>query len=254
MTAFCFTRIAREPNWRVPRVSEPSATAGLTHSRRLVLQFPPRLSCSSRVSDELRKGTKTLLPGVHGREGARDAAWSLRAEITFPSSNNERFIFCASCSVAPVAAVRLTRSEPARSTSVSRADTATSPPRVACFRARAAAARSSASSAAASTTASPSGATAPSGSEGQSAPVEAGGATVASEAATDAAAAAAASASASAALVPTLRCTVMTHTACERDEWRFIRVSAKWRRRRPKVSRSRTSCTCVAKCVETPSR
>ena len=71
-----------------------------------VLVLPPRLSCSSRVSFESRKGMCVDLP-------------STSAEMQLPSALSDRLILVASLRRSPVACVLDCRSEPARSTRLS---------------------------------------------------------------------------------------------------------------------------------------
>lgn len=66
-----------------------------------VLEFPPRESCSSRVSFELRYGMCVLLP-------------STSADMTLPSVDSDRLILVASFRRTPVAPVLLWRSDPCK--------------------------------------------------------------------------------------------------------------------------------------------
>lgn len=68
-----------------------------------VFEFPPSESFKSLVSLELRYGMCVLFP-------------STNAEITFPKTESDWLILLASLSLSPVAWVRLSRSDPARST------------------------------------------------------------------------------------------------------------------------------------------
>lgn len=67
----------------------------------MVLEFPPRESCSRRVSLEFLYGTCVLLP-------------STRAEMTFPNVDRERLILVASFRRWPVAPVLPCLSDPWR--------------------------------------------------------------------------------------------------------------------------------------------
>ena len=105
-TAALRTNFARAANLSVERVSVTSASAGETQTMRHVLQLPPRLCCSSRVSTESRNGTKRR---VAPRCFSFD---SVSAAITLPSASRDVLIFCASASAAPLAPERPTSSEP----------------------------------------------------------------------------------------------------------------------------------------------
>eukprot|EP00965_Chrysotila_dentata_P056476 1873881-Pleurochrysis_carterae.AAC.1 len=72
-----------------------------------VSAFPPSDSCKTRVSFELRYGTKTFFP-------FRDA--SARAIITLPSAERDWLMLIPSFKRAPSAPVLEARSEPAKST------------------------------------------------------------------------------------------------------------------------------------------
>ena len=72
----------------------------------MVLAFPPRESCSRRVSFESLYGMWLLL-------------FSTNAEITMPRVESERLILFASFNRSPSAPVLLCRSLPARSTKLS---------------------------------------------------------------------------------------------------------------------------------------
>mmetsp|Transcript_8480 Transcript_8480/g.16060 ORF Transcript_8480/g.16060 Transcript_8480/m.16060 type:complete len:287 (-) Transcript_8480:423-1283(-) len=99
------TRMARAANSSVLTVSWQDSMDGLQHTRRLVLQLPPTESSRMRVSFESRKGTCFFL--------------SARACTTLPKASSEALMLAASLSPAPVTPLRLTRSDPARSTTVS---------------------------------------------------------------------------------------------------------------------------------------
>ena len=65
-----------------------------------VTELPPRDSCSTRVSLELRYGTCTLVPP------SRPLAFSASALITLPSAERLWLIFAPSLSFSPVAPSR----------------------------------------------------------------------------------------------------------------------------------------------------
>mmetsp|Transcript_5045 Transcript_5045/g.15301 ORF Transcript_5045/g.15301 Transcript_5045/m.15301 type:complete len:219 (-) Transcript_5045:647-1303(-) len=97
---------ARLAYLRVESVSSKFMSAGPTLAIMRVLVFPPKESCSIRVSLESLYGMCPPFP-------------STRALITFPNALSERLILVASLSRSPVAPVLDCRSDPARSTKFS---------------------------------------------------------------------------------------------------------------------------------------
>ena len=79
------------------------------HAQIVVLQLPPRLSLSSLVSFESLKGTKF------------SALFEARADTQFERAAIDLLMVFASCRRIPSEPVLLRRSEPARSTIVSKA-------------------------------------------------------------------------------------------------------------------------------------
>uniref|UniRef100_A0A6B0V0B1 Putative secreted protein n=1 Tax=Ixodes ricinus TaxID=34613 RepID=A0A6B0V0B1_IXORI len=97
--------LARLAYRSVFRVSMKSRSHGDTHAIIRVRLFPPSESWSSLVSFESRYGTWEILPEA-----------SPSAEITFPRARSPQLMEMPSLARSPVAPVRLSRSDPARST------------------------------------------------------------------------------------------------------------------------------------------
>jgi hypothetical protein len=91
----------------VEKVSAAESGAGVTVATMQVRELPPRLSCSKKVRRESRYGTCTAPPPRRCR--------STSAPMTRPSTASERLMARASVSAPPVAPLRPTRSEPAKS-------------------------------------------------------------------------------------------------------------------------------------------
>mmetsp|Transcript_62364 Transcript_62364/g.167307 ORF Transcript_62364/g.167307 Transcript_62364/m.167307 type:complete len:202 (+) Transcript_62364:376-981(+) len=99
--------LARLANLSVDSDSGKASSAGEIMAIIVVLQLPPRLSSSMRVSFESRYGM-CILPRA-----------SVSAAITLPSADSDWLIFLLSSRRRPVAPVSRTRSDPARSTRLS---------------------------------------------------------------------------------------------------------------------------------------
>ena len=106
--AWLRTCAARSANLSVDSVSEAAAAAAETHATRVVLQFPPNESSSSRVSFESR----------YGMWAARPRA-CVSALITLPSAESDALILRHSCSRWPLSPLVPMRSDPAKSTRLS---------------------------------------------------------------------------------------------------------------------------------------
>jgi hypothetical protein len=96
--------LARLAYLRLLMVSSNCEEAGLMFEIITVLQLPPRLSFSSRVSLESRYGTKNPFLFL-----------SPSAFMQLASASSERFIFAPYISRSPRFSVTVPRSEPARS-------------------------------------------------------------------------------------------------------------------------------------------
>mmetsp|Transcript_83135 Transcript_83135/g.151998 ORF Transcript_83135/g.151998 Transcript_83135/m.151998 type:complete len:267 (+) Transcript_83135:1389-2189(+) len=105
--ALTSTHIAREANSRLLMVSCMCSAAGLAHTSNTVLQFPPMDPSSSRVSLLSRRGTCCF--------------FSANALTTLPRASKLLLIALASRRCTPSTPLFFTRSDPARSTTLSRA-------------------------------------------------------------------------------------------------------------------------------------